>query len=94
MLFVCHPTEFCVSIVFNFSWELKWPREKLKTMLKQNFGVTKKEHYGVLWYFLEWSISSLISLRSRFLSKRRMSLIKSRDIFLANVLVAPNNSAL
>ena len=22
-------------------------------MLKQNFGVTNKEHYGVLWYFLE-----------------------------------------
>ena len=19
-------------------------------------GVTKKEHYGMLWYFLEWSI--------------------------------------
>ena len=24
-------------------------------MLTQNFGVTKKEHYGMLWYFLEWS---------------------------------------
>ena len=22
----------------------------------QNFGVTKKEYYGMLWYFLEWSI--------------------------------------
>ena len=22
----------------------------------QNFGVTSKEHYGMLWYFLEWSI--------------------------------------
>ena len=21
-------------------------------------GATKKEHYGMLWYFLEWSISS------------------------------------
>ena len=21
----------------------------------QNFGVTNKEHYGMLWYFLEWS---------------------------------------
>ena len=26
-------------------------------MLKLNFGVTSKEHYGMLWYFLEWSIS-------------------------------------
>ena len=22
----------------------------------QNFEVTNKEHYGMLWYFLEWSI--------------------------------------
>ena len=21
----------------------------------QNFGVTNKEYYGMLWYFLEWS---------------------------------------
>ena len=25
-------------------------------MFMQNFGVTSKEHYGMLWYFLEWSI--------------------------------------
>ena len=31
-------------------------REKLKTMLLQNFGVTNKEHYGMSWYFLQWSI--------------------------------------
>ena len=23
------------------------------------FGVTNKEHYGMLWYFLEWSIALL-----------------------------------
>ena len=23
------------------------------------FGVTNKEHYGMLWYFLEWSIMKL-----------------------------------
>ena len=28
-------------------------QEKLKTMLMQNFGVTNKEHYGMLWFF--WS---------------------------------------
>ena len=28
------------------------PRET-ETMLMQNFGVKNKEHYGVLWYFLE-----------------------------------------
>ena len=26
-------------------------------MLMQNFGVTNKEHYGMLWYFLEWAIT-------------------------------------
>ena len=26
-------------------------------MLIQNFGVTHKKHYGMLWYFLEWSIA-------------------------------------
>ena len=30
-----------------------------ETMLLQTFGVTNKEHYGMLWYFLEWSIVSL-----------------------------------
>ena len=44
-----------MRIVFSFSWELNWPQEKLKTMLMQNFGVTYKECYGMLWYFLEWS---------------------------------------
>ena len=28
------------------------PRE-LKTILVQNFEVKNKEHYGMLWYFLE-----------------------------------------
>ena len=37
---------------FSFSW----PPEKLNTMFMQNFGVTNKEHYGMLWYFLEWSV--------------------------------------
>ena len=52
MLFVCHP-KFCISIVFSFSWGHFNSQEKLKTMLMQNFGVTNKEHYGMLWYF--WS---------------------------------------
>ena len=28
-------------------------------MLMQNFGVRNKEHYGVLWYFREWSIKDV-----------------------------------
>ena len=47
---------FCRSIVFSFSWGHFNSQEKLKTMLLQNVGVTNKEHYGMLWYFLERAI--------------------------------------
>ena len=36
------PTKFCISIVFNFSWDLQLPQERLETILVQNFGGTKK----------------------------------------------------
>ena len=52
MLFVCHPKilrKHCLQFLLG----LKWSQEKLKTMLMQNFGVTNKEHYGLLRYF--WS---------------------------------------
>ena len=52
MLFFCHP-KFCISIVFSFSWDHFNSQQKLKTILMQNFGVTNKEHSGMLWYF--WS---------------------------------------
>ena len=67
MLFLRHPKvlhKHCLQFLLEVK---KWPQEKLKTMLMQNFGVTNKEHYGMLWYFLEWSIpkywSSLIGHR-------------------------------
>ena len=44
--------KFCISIAFSFSWGHFNSKEKLKTMVMQNFGVTNKEHYGMLWYFL------------------------------------------
>ena len=44
--------KFCISIVFSFSWGHFYSQEKLKTMLMQIWGVTNKEHYGMLWYFL------------------------------------------
>ena len=28
----------------------------------QNYGVTNKEHYGVLQYFLEWSIAHILQI--------------------------------
>ena len=44
------------AFFFSFSWGHFNSQEKLKTMPMQNFGATNKEHYGMLWYFLEWSI--------------------------------------
>ena len=45
-------SKLCISIVFSLSWALKWPKDKLKTMLMQNFGVTNKDYYGMLCHFL------------------------------------------
>ena len=42
LLLFAVPPKFCISIVFNFSWDLQSPQEKLETMLMQNFGGTKK----------------------------------------------------
>ena len=30
------------------------------------FGVTNKEHYGMLWYFLEWSIANVRRMKDTF----------------------------
>ena len=32
-------------------------------MLMQNLGATNKEHYGMLWYFLEWPIERVVESR-------------------------------
>ena len=48
--------KFCISIVFSFSWCHFNSQEKLKTTLMQTFGVTNKEYYGMLWYFVELSM--------------------------------------
>ena len=56
MLFDCHPKilhKHCLQFLLG----VKMAQKKLKTMLMQNLGVTNKEHYGMLWYFLEWSIT-------------------------------------
>ena len=43
---------------FSFSSELKRPQENLKTILIQTFGVTNKEHYGMLWYLLSGQLAN------------------------------------
>ena len=59
------------KLLFCLSNPIANSQEKLKTMLMQNFGVTNKEHYGMLWYFLEWSIAFC---RSRCRRRRRYTL--------------------
>ena len=51
-------------------------QEKLKTMLMQNFGVTNKEHYGMLWYFLEWSMATAQVVRFSFCDVTMAKLIR------------------
>ena len=46
-----------------FSWGYFNSQKKLKTMLMQNFEATNKEHYGMLWYFLEWQIERVVEYR-------------------------------
>ena len=36
-------------------------------MLMQNFGVTNKEHYAMLWYFLELSIRHSVIMQTKFI---------------------------
>ena len=40
----------------------------------QNFGVTNKEHYGMLWYFLEWSIAFMPLSLTSLLSLLKLSI--------------------
>ena len=59
MLFVCNP-KILHKDCFQFLLRVKMAQEKLKTMLLQDFWGTNIECYGMLWYFLEWSIEDLI----------------------------------
>ena len=38
------------------------PRETENNAYAKHFGVTNREHYGMLWYFLEWSLGNRLGL--------------------------------
>ena len=61
MLFVCHP-KMLHKLCLQFLLGIQMAPEKLKTMRIENFWVTNKEHYDMLWYFLKWSIVDLCPL--------------------------------
>ena len=53
-------------------------------MLLQNFGMTNKEYYGMLWYFLEGSIRSQFALRET--QSSRLSLSQETSIVITDWL--------
>ena len=50
----------------------------------QNFGATNKEHYGMSWYFLEWSIGALIPEMSAHFNRSFETSKSTRDCLKAN----------
>ena len=56
MLFVCHSKilhKHCLQFLLGVKMA---PRETENIYGYAKFGVTNQEQYGMLWYFLEWSI--------------------------------------
>ena len=55
----------------------------------QNFGAKNKEHYGMLWYFLEWSIEMTSSGRYAYareiLSKKATKIVFTIKRLLSNI---------
>ena len=52
----------------------------------QNFGVTNKEHYGMLWYFLEWSILTLYVCRYQLLGSLWFAVSFSNMLIIVLIL--------
>ena len=42
-----YPPKFCITIVYDFSWDDCNTQEKLETMVVQNLGAGDKVHYGL-----------------------------------------------
>ena len=59
MLFVCHPKilhKHCLQFLLGVKMA---PRLEIENNAYAKFwGGANKEHYGTLWYFLEWTIHS------------------------------------
>ena len=68
MLFVCHSKMFHKHC-FQFLLGVKMAPRETENNAYAKFGETNKEHYSMLWYFLERSISrpGLVSYRKSLL---------------------------
>ena len=60
----------CISFVFSFSWELKWPQEKLKTKLIRKF----------MYDFLKLNFSHTSQLRLFFVEKRNPEILGVKNL--------------
>ena len=59
-------------------------------MLMQNFGVTNKERYGMLWYFKEWSTGTETSVRHDILSSHLLFYDALLDTAISRKVVGKN----
>ena len=58
MLFVCHPKIFTKALFSVSLGAILTPKKNWRQCSCKFWGVRNKEHYGVLWYFLEWSMAT------------------------------------
>ena len=56
MLFFCHP-KILHKHFLQFLLGVKIPPRETEENAYAKFWGDKKEHYGMFWYFLEWSIT-------------------------------------
>ena len=62
MLFVCH-SKILHKHCLQFLLGVKMAPRETENNAHAKFGVTNKEYYGILWYFLEWSIATFSILK-------------------------------
>ena len=59
MLFVCH-SKILRKHCFQFLLGVKMAPRETENNAYAKLGMTNKEHYGMLWYFLEWSMGTFL----------------------------------
>ena len=61
MLFVCHP-KILHKHCLHFLLGVKMAPRETENKAYAKFWGENKYHYGMLWYFLEWSIRCFLEL--------------------------------
>ena len=69
MLFVCHPTilhKHCLQFLLG----VKMAPRKTENNPYAKFWDDNKEHYGMLWHFLGWSIAHVLYIKNSNITPR------------------------